>query len=121
MRTSAQKQTTHRKSEPSSAAWSNLRRSELYRREHPAVHPQRAICSKSMPLERAGAEEPALGLTNVASHRPGYDFSRIDIHPPVAGMETKLAISKPGDEYEREADRVSQELIRAPEPQLQPA
>lgn len=37
--------------------------------------------------------------------RFGHDFSRIPIHPPaVSAIQTKLAINKPGDEYEQETD-----------------
>ena len=37
--------------------------------------------------------------------------------PPVAGaIQTKLAINQPGDEYEQEADRVSEQVMRMPEP-----
>ena len=54
--------------------------------------------------------------------RFGHDFSRIPIHSPVAGViQTKLAINKPGDHYEQEADRISQQVMRMPEPQLQRA
>jgi hypothetical protein len=56
-----------------------------------------------------------------ASHF-GHDFSRIPIHRPVAGaIQTKLAINKPGDHYEQEADRISEQVMRMPEPQLQRA
>jgi hypothetical protein len=66
------------------------------------------------------AEEPDVGLTAVASPRFGHDFSQIPIHPPAAGpIQTKLAINKPGDEYEQEADCVSEQVMRMPEPRLQ--
>jgi len=49
-----------------------------------------------------------------------HDFSQIPIHPPAARViQTKLAINKPGDEYEREADRISEQVMRMPEPPLQ--
>lgn len=52
----------------------------------------------------------------------GHDFSLIPIRPPAAGViQTKLAISEPGDEYEQEADRVSELVMRMPEPHLQRA
>jgi hypothetical protein len=34
-------------------------------------------------------------------------------------MQTKPSITKPGDEYEREADHVSDQVMRTPEPELQ--
>ena len=69
---------------------------------------------------QARAEEPKGGLTAAASPHFAHDFSRIPIHPPAAGViQTKLAINQPGDEYEQEADHVSEQVMRMPEPQLQ--
>jgi hypothetical protein len=49
-------------------------------------------------------------------------FSRIPIHTPAPGaIQTKLGVNKPGDEYEQEADRISEQVMRMPEPQLQRA
>lgn len=36
-------------------------------------------------------------------------------------IQTKLTISEPGDEYEQEAERISTQVMRMPEPQLQRA
>lgn len=35
------------------------------------------------------------------------------------GIQPKLTINQPGDRYEREADRVAEQVMRMPEPQLQ--
>src|SRR5258706_10368796 len=52
----------------------------------------------------------------------GHDFSRIPIHSPGAGaIQTKLAINEPGDAYEHEAERIAQQVMRMPQPQLQRA
>jgi hypothetical protein len=73
-------------------------------------------------LLQANAEELAAGSATTASTHFGHDFSRIRVHPPAAGsIQTKLAINKPGDEYEQEADRVAEQVMRMPEPQLQRA
>ena len=65
---------------------------------------------------------PSFNSTFDRASRFGHDFSRIPIHPPAAGaIQTKLAINKPGDEYEQEADRITQQVMRMPEPQLQRA
>jgi hypothetical protein len=42
-------------------------------------------------------------------------------HPAAGVIQTKLAINKPGDDYEQEADRISEQVIRTPEPQVQRA
>ena len=47
----------------------------------------------------------------------GHDFGRIPLLPPAAAaIRTKLAINQPGDEYEQEADRVAEQVMRMPEP-----
>jgi hypothetical protein len=62
--------------------------------------PQRPVCS------------------NFAQARTRHDFSVIRIHAPASGaVQTKLAITKPGDEYEDEADRIASQVIQLPQPQ----
>ncbi len=47
--------------------------------------------------------------------RPGWSLSRISIHPsPV--IQTKLAINRPGDEFEQEADRIAHQVMRMETP-----
>jgi hypothetical protein len=47
--------------------------------------------------------------------RFGHDFSRIPTYTSTAGaIQTKLAINKPGDEYEQEADRIADQVLAAP-------
>jgi len=84
---------------------------------------QRTIGNQAVQrMLQTNAEELEVALASTASHRFGHDFSGIPMHPPAAGaIQTKLAISKPGDEYEQEADRVSEQVMRIPEPQLQRA
>jgi hypothetical protein len=51
----------------------------------------------------------------------GHDFSRIPLFSPTA-LQTKLAIDKPGDIYEQEADRVAEQVMRmAPPAAIGPA
>ncbi len=60
--------------------------------------------------------------TGTPPARSAHKFSRLPILPHAAsGMQSKLAISRPGDEYEQEADRVAERVMRTPEPQLQRA
>jgi Domain of unknown function (DUF4157) len=66
---------------------------------------------------QTNSEELKAGLTGTTSSRYGHNFSRIPIQPPVAGaIQTKLSINKPGDEYEQEADYVSEQVMRMPDP-----
>src|SRR5262249_7918102 len=80
----------------------------------------RTIANRAKQVLQTDAQEPEAGLTGPASPRFGHDFSRIPIHPPAArATQTKLAINEPRDEYEQEADRVSEQVMRMPEPQLE--
>jgi len=74
-------------------------------------------------LLQSNAEERNSPLANAAAPRLGHDFARISVSPPNAGgaLQTKLAINSPGDEYEQEADRVAEQVMRMPEPQMQRA
>jgi hypothetical protein len=85
------------------------------------LHLQRTIGNHAVQrLLQANAEELAAGSATTASTHFEHDFSRIRVHPPAAGsIQTKLAINKPGDEYEQEADDVAEQMMRMPEPQLQ--
>ena len=103
MRTFAQKQ-----HQPQKVASSSLARSHT---ANQGLHHREAELSK---LE-ARAEEPDAELTAATLPRFGHDFSRIPRHPPAAGaIQTKLAISKPGDTYEQEADRIADQVTATP-------
>lgn len=110
MPTFAQQQNQSQKSESSSLARSNQAIRE---------HEQREQSTRHIATDR---EAPEAGLASAASPGFGYDFSRIPLQPPTAAvLQTKLAINKPGDDYEREADRISEQVMRMSEPQLQHA
>jgi hypothetical protein len=87
------------------------------------VNLQRTIGNQAvLRLLQSNAEERNALLTGTEFPHLGHDFARIPISPPKAGaLQTKLAINKPGDEYEQEADRVAEQVMRMPEPQLQRA
>lgn len=123
MRTFAQKQNRPQKPVSSSLARPNKATLGPAHREHSILHLQSTIGNQAvLRLLQTNAEELKTGLTNTTSSRFGHDFSRIPIHPPAAGViQTKLAIDKPGDEYEQEADRISEQVMRTPEPQVQRA
>jgi len=66
------------------------------------------------------AEEPQARSAGAPSSRCGYDLSGLPLHPPAAsGLQTKLAIGKPGDVDEQEADRISERVMGMPAPVLQ--
>jgi len=54
--------------------------------------------------------------------RFGHDFSQMRVHSAASPMvQTKLAVSQPGDVYEQEADRVAEQVMRMPGSTLQRA
>jgi outer membrane protein OmpA-like peptidoglycan-associated protein len=120
MRTFAQKQNRPKKPVSSSLARSNMVKPGPAHREHPIL--QRAIGNQALLRMLQTNKELEAGLTGTASPRVGHDFNQTPIPPPAAGaIQAKLAISKPGDEYEREADRISGQVMRMPDSQLQRA
>jgi Domain of unknown function (DUF4157) len=123
MRTFAQKQNQPHKPVSSSLARPNWATNGPDHREHPLVHLQRTIGNQAV-LRRlqTNAQELRPGLTGTASPRFEHDVSRIPVHAqaPIT-MQPKLAVSTPGDIYEQEADHVSEQVMRTPEPRLQRA
>ncbi len=121
MRTFAQKQNQPQKQASPSLARPNMASLGPPRREHPVLHLQRTIANQAgHRMLHTPAEEFKVGLTGTPAPGFGHDCGRIPIHPPTAGaIQTKLAINQPGDQYEREAERISEHVMRMPEPQIQ--
>lgn len=84
---------------------------------------QRTIDDQAVQRDvQTNAENLKAGLPATLSPRFAHDFSRIPLHAPAAGaIQTKLSANQPGDEYEQEADRISEQVLRMPEPHLQRA
>lgn len=84
------------------------------------LHLQRTIGNQSVQrMLQTYTEELNVGLTSTVSPRFGHDFSRIPIHPQAPGaLQTKFAINKPGDQYEHEADRISEQVMRIEAPDI---
>jgi uncharacterized protein DUF4157 len=95
----------------------------LDHREHPLHHLQSIVGNRAVLwMLQTQAEEADVGLTAAAPSCFEHDFSQMPIRPPAVGaVQTQLGSSKPGDEYEREADRLSAQVMHMPERQLQHA
>jgi uncharacterized protein DUF4157/lysine-specific metallo-endopeptidase family protein len=80
------------------------------------LHLQRTIGNQAVQrMLHTHNEEVNAGLTSTALPHYGHDFARIPVYPPKAvTLQTKLAINKPGDEYEQEADRLAEQVMRMP-------
>lgn len=119
MRAFAQKPNQSQGSVSSGPARPNMATCEQVHREHPILHSQRASGNQAM-RQSVQTDAGESGLSGTVSPRSGHDLSRILIYPPTTGaIQTNLAINEPGDEYEQEADRVAEQVMRMPEPQLQ--
>lgn len=94
------------------------------RREASSIlHLQRTIGNQEVQrrLQSNGEERHTVSI-GTTSLNFGHDFSRIPVRPPTADLiPTRLAINKPGDKSEQEADRVAAQVMRMPEPKLQRA
>src|SRR5579859_71836 len=64
---------------------------------------------------------PSSGVQSRFDHPvAGSNFSNIPVRPSLPGrLQAKLAVNTPGDSYEKEADRVAEQVMRMTEPQLQ--
>lgn len=89
----------------------------------PLLHMQRTIGNRAgqrLPQAKPDGLEAVSDAT--ASGSFGHDFSRIPVHAKASvEIQSKLAVNTPGDIYEEEADHVSEQVMRMPEPQLQRA
>jgi hypothetical protein len=85
--------------------------------QHPILNLQRTIGNQAVQRRR---QSPAEGseADAAASHQgTPYDFAGLPVfHAPVRGIQRKLTVNAPGDAYEQEADRVSEQVMRMHEP-----
>jgi hypothetical protein len=118
MRTFAQKQKAAQQTK--SAISARLDRALFGRNPnvHSILHLQRTIENQAeRRVLKANTEDVKRDSGTTEIVRFGHDFSRIPIHTPAAGaIQTRLAINKPGDEYEQEADRIAEQMMRMVEP-----
>ncbi len=78
----------------------------------PSLARPRAARTGSVEADSSGMASPCFA----------HDFSRMPIHPLASvATQTKLTINQPGDTYEQEADRISDQVMQVPEPQPQRA
>lgn len=121
MRAFVQKSTT---TQPTTAAKSSSLSQTLVGRAHDTnsiLNLQRTLGNQAvLRLLQINAEERQGVLPDTALSHLGHDFARIPVGPSKAGaLQTKLTINMPGDEYEQEADRVADQVLRMPDSMLQ--
>ena len=81
---------------------------------------QRTIGNQAVQrLLHSNVEELEAGSTTIATTGFGHDFSRIPIFSSShVQVQSKLTMNTPGDMYEQEADRVADQVMRIPDPQV---
>lgn len=73
------------------------------------------------PARASGVRRDGQHLSHLPQ-RLGHDFGRIKVYDEAPlRIQTKLTVGLPGDEYELEADRTAETVMRMPEPLQQPA
>jgi hypothetical protein len=87
------------------------------------LHLQRTIGNQAVQrMLQTNAEELEGELASTALPRFAHDFNQIPLHPKLpANIQAKLTVGPPGDIYEQQADRISEQVMRMPEPELQRA
>lgn len=85
----------------------------------------RTVASRARSVPIAGTRSAAAGpVAETAVHRhpeahPArgrFDIANLPLRSPLAPLQAKLAVSKPDDKYEQEADRVADQVMRMPAP-----
>ena len=91
------------------------------RKVNSILHLQRTLGNQAMQrMLQTKAEDLEAGWPAPEVTRVAHDFSQIPVHPKSpASVQAKLTIGPPRDIYEQEADRVSEQVMSMPEPQLQ--
>lgn len=90
---------------------------------HPILHLQRTIGNQAVQrLPHANVEGFKVGSRSASSPRFAHDFGRNPVHASGrSSIQPTLKVNAPGNIYEQEADRVADQVMRMPEPQLQRA
>lgn len=81
----------------------------------------RSMQKKNQPTQRASAN--VARSTSQTNHPecPSLSLQRTVGNQAVQRLQAKLTISSPGEIYEQEADRISEQVMRAPAPQIRRA
>jgi hypothetical protein len=90
---------------------------------HPILHLQRKVGNRAVQrLLRAKSDGLEAASDATAIGRSGDDFSRIPLQAKALVMiQSKPSVHTPGDLYQKEADRASEQVMRMSEPQQQRA
>lgn len=117
MHTFAQKPKAPQQATPATSTLSGRAHFGQSRDVNSIVHLQRTMGNQTERLLEDKPEGLEAHSDASAPSRFGHDFSRIPIHTEAPlKIQPKLAINPPGDIYEQEADRISEQVELVPEP-----
>ena len=86
---------------------------------HPILHMQRTMGNQAAQRRLRQAKPETRSSTKEVTHF-GHDFSRIPLHPEATeSVQAQLTVHPTGDIYAQEADRVTEQVMRTSELQLQ--
>jgi Domain of unknown function (DUF4157) len=109
---------TRERAESTPTPSSTTTRSGLVLREGGYAYPRDERRSAQQPLQRRDtdhAEPSTAPVRQDGRSAAGHNFSQVAVHAATPGtVQTKLAFSQPGDAFEREADRVAEQVMRTP-------
>ena len=123
MRTFVQKPKATQQSRSGKSMISSRGQIEQSREVDSMLHLQRPIGNQAVQrMVQTNAEELEEGLASTILPQFAHNFSQIPVHPKSpAYVQAKLRVSPPRNSHEQEADRVSDQVMRMPQPQLQRA
>jgi Domain of unknown function (DUF4157) len=120
MRTFVQKPKTNQRNTSTTRIIPGRAHFEQSRNVQPIPHFRRTISNQAMRrLLQSNPEELQPGPAATASKRFGHDFSRVSVFAqPDTEIQARLTVSSAKDWHEQEADRVADQVMRMPEPEL---
>jgi hypothetical protein len=86
------------------------------RSSEPQRSPSPQPTSQALPRSRPFSDGPEIADQSQTDHQPekGHDFGQIPLY--AAGVQAKLTVGEPNDQYEQEADRVADQVVNMPAP-----
>ncbi len=121
MRTFAQKLKETQQTKSAKSTYPTRVLSGQSREVRSILHLQRSIGTQAVQrmMQAKTEETEADSATTKASPRFAQYFSRVPLYPTArTKIQPKLTVSTPGNPYEREADRVTEQVIHMPERNL---
>ena len=117
MRTFAQKPTVNQQNTSAKSTMPGRAQFGRSREVSSILHLQGTIGNKAVQRLLETNTRNVKGDSTTKTARLGHDFSRIPVHAGArSNIQPKLKVNAPGDQYEQEADRVADQVMKMPDP-----